>query len=37
MMRCIAMITAIIDREPKKPVHYTIRFPAPQVTDEVRV
>lgn len=30
-----AMITAIIDREPKKPVHYIIRFPAPQVTDEL--
>jgi hypothetical protein len=31
----IAMITAIIDREPKKPVRYTIRFPAHQVTDEL--
>ena len=30
-----AMITAIIDREPKKPVNYIIRFPAPQVTDEI--
>jgi hypothetical protein len=30
-----AMITAIIDREPRKPVHYKIRFPASQVTDEV--
>ena len=31
----IAMITAIIDREPKKPVDYIIRFPAPQVTEEL--
>jgi hypothetical protein len=30
-----AMITAIIDREPKKPVDYIIRFPASQVTDEI--
>ncbi len=30
-----AMITAIIDREPKKPVEYIIRFPAPQVTEEI--
>jgi hypothetical protein len=30
-----AMITAIIDREPKKPVNYLIRFPASQVTDEI--
>ncbi len=31
----IAMITAIIDREPKKPVNYIIRFPALQVTEEL--
>ncbi|MEI6293399.1 MAG: hypothetical protein WCP36_06930 [Methanomicrobiales archaeon] len=30
-----AMITAIIDREPKKPVNYIIRFPASQVTDDI--
>jgi|GEM_PF-3962350 len=30
-----AMITAIIDREPKKPVNYLIRFPASQLTDEI--
>jgi hypothetical protein len=30
-----AMITAIIDREPKKPVQYVIRFPASQVTEEI--
>jgi hypothetical protein len=30
-----AMIAAIIDREPKKPVEYIIRFPAPQVTNEI--
>ena len=30
-----AMITAIIDREPKKPVEYVIRFPASQVTEEI--
>jgi hypothetical protein len=29
------MIAAIIDREPKKPVEYIIRFPAPQVTNEI--
>ncbi len=31
----LAMIAAIIDREPKKPVNYIIRFPAPQVTEEI--
>ena len=30
-----AMITAIIDREPKKPLQYVIRFPASQVTEEI--
>ncbi|MEI6840336.1 MAG: hypothetical protein WCK53_03655 [Methanomicrobiales archaeon] len=31
----LAMVAAIIDREPKKPVNYVIRFPASQVTEEV--
>ncbi|MEI7433962.1 MAG: hypothetical protein WCJ93_06910 [Methanomicrobiales archaeon] len=31
----LAMIAAIIDREPKKPVQYVIRFPASQVTEEI--
>jgi hypothetical protein len=30
-----AVLYAIIDREPKKPVEYVIRFPAPEVTEEV--
>jgi hypothetical protein len=31
-----AMVTAIIDRELKKPLHYIIRFPASQVTEEIK-
>lgn len=30
-----AMVKAIIDREPRKPVSYVIRFPASEVTEEV--
>ena len=30
-----AALYAIVDREPKKPVEYVIRFPAPEVTEEV--
>jgi hypothetical protein len=30
-----AVIYAIVDREPKKPVEYVIRFPASEVTSEV--
>jgi hypothetical protein len=30
-----AVLYAIVDREPKKPVEYVIRFPAPEVTEEV--